>query len=150
MHSDLKSMHRNLEKLRNEVCPNAPQSVADILREYEKSEVLKNHGYVNGSNSIRFYDSCEEGSDSVEGRKYGFVVFKSQRLIDHMQTLEKRDFFLDGTFRCVPNSEFKQLITIHYEYKDQVNYLPYIHLSIYNIIYQLPARRQHKVLPHLS
>lgn len=108
-------MRRHCNRLRNKICCNAPRSVADVEREFDKVAIMDRFGYTCGSNRQEMYVGC------IRNARIQAVFFKSQRMINVMNTCTERKFFVDATFRVVPNGDFQQLLVIHVEMKDHVS-----------------------------
>lgn len=111
----MERIKRNCVRLKNLISPNAPRTVSGVASVFENEATMLKYGYTCSANPVRFYVGCEDEID------YGFVTFKSQVLIDQLAKISEKEYYIDGTFRVVPNGEFAQLLVLHYEYKGQVN-----------------------------
>lgn len=60
----------------------------------------------------------------VDEPEYGFVVFVSPEMTDVFQEQESLNtFYIDGTFRIVPDGNFSQLLIIHWECRGHVSFI---------------------------
>lgn len=113
--------------------PPPPKTFAEIVAAYENAKIMETYG-----STIQFGDvpSTPFYRKLYSERQFAYCVFASQGIIDHMNTLpsERRDFFMDGTFRVVPYGAFNQLLVVH------VAFLEKVRISQFQFRYHLKAK----------
>lgn len=105
-------MSRNLGRIRAGVTPANPTTLADVVNAFENKSTMDKYGKTD--NGKPFYRG------TVIEMDFGFSVFASENIIEKLPEFESKQFFMDGTFRVVPNGCFGQLVVIHAEYKGHV------------------------------
>lgn len=82
---------------------------------FANEATLARYGSSRGAVPRRFYvGTCNEAA-------YGFTIFTSEFVVDAMANVQERRYFVDGTFRVVPDGEFVQLLVIHLDFKNHVS-----------------------------
>lgn len=100
------SQKRHLTRLKNALVPNAPRTAADILSLFCKEEILERFGKMYAGTVIE--------------PNYKFTIFRSKFAIETMNKSTDRIFFVDGTFRVVPDGEYVQLLIVHWGFQNMV------------------------------
>lgn len=110
-------MERNLRRLKDQPYPKAPHNAHEIIDAYTDEKILSNFAY-NLSNTDKLY------IDTITTNTYCFTLFASMeniKLVDANIPPNMRNYSMDATFKIVPKSEFKQLLIIYIEYKNDVS-----------------------------
>lgn len=115
------SVKFQLQKIRDRQYPKNPiqnegDTFLDIHKKYtaimNEPNILEEFGQTLDKNNQLYFGSVLRST-------YAFHVFASERIIDNVKKLKKKNYLIDGTFSIVPRL-FYQLLIIAVEYKNDV------------------------------
>lgn len=116
------SISRHLARKKNENFPTAPLTAEGVFAAFQMDSILKLYGVSLADGNKPFYNF------TVIETAFKYTVFSSGVLLDKLATMPVvRNYHIDGTFRVVPNGEYRQLLIVHVAYQE--------HVSLENIRY---------------
>lgn len=102
-HCNFNKIARHRTRLKNMLSPNAPKTVEDVEAAFKLEATMTKYGHTKGQERHIFYSGAVK-----------------TRVINLMTNCTDRRFYVDGSFRVVPNGKYKQLLIIHWEHMNQV------------------------------
>lgn len=110
------TMRSTINRHRNKCCERSPKTLAEVGREFNSEVTMKAFGYSLRDPSSAIYRG------TVDEPGYGFTLFASEMVLKYIALQPaKQHYHVDGTFRVVPDTDFRQLLVIHLSYKDHVS-----------------------------
>lgn len=112
-------MRRHLIRIRNGVMPVTPNSPAEIKANFQNEDIMAEFGMTQATPT---HPSSAFFRDVVVERDFAYCIFASQQIIDEIEQLapERRNYYMDGTFKVVPYCSFNQLLIIYCEFFQKV------------------------------
>lgn len=114
-------MKRNLQLIQSSTLPKSPNNVDGINRAYLDPSVQRNYSLTDRSDETQrtmLFKTAFECGD------FSFCVFSSDTIVDAIKeniAEEKRKYYIDGTFKITPQSEFVQVVNISIDFLGQVS-----------------------------
>lgn len=104
-----------LNKCKNKHITKSPVTVAGVEAAYNRPVTMRKYGTSHGVPWLPFYRG------TVIAESYAFTVFASDVVVQTLAGRSGKRYQIDGTFGCLPNGEYKQLLVIHLEVENHVN-----------------------------
>lgn len=130
--------------------PKSPKTAAEVELEFQNQNILNGWGYsqVNYDSFIlfeflfmlvyflhiqfdsgnddpyRFYRGVYRSNATKRSKTFSYCVFASEaiiRMIDANVEVQRRNYFLDATFKVCPLGKFNQFLIIYIEYMETVS-----------------------------
>lgn len=141
-----KKLKRSLCYIKNQVLPKKPKSALEIKQMLENESILEKFGT---SKCIFSNETPAESQlfykDTIIEKDFAYSVFMSPTISQTIRLSSnlERHFLMDATFNIVPESGYKQLLTIHIAHLNHVSKSKIYNknISIYWASRPGPARR---------
>lgn len=110
-------MERNLRRYKSSIFPSSPLTAAGVLEVFQQDNVNKLFGLTRHDIPNQFYKGTEVTPNFENTFFASDAIIK---LIKEYIPNEKRDYFMDATFKIVPIGSFRQILIIYIEYIGKV------------------------------
>lgn len=113
------------QRIRQKQFPLPPKNVTEINDAFANHEIMNEFGMSNHTNSSPFFKTA------FECLEYKYCILASDAIIDLITENipeANREYFMDATFRIVPNTNgiFNQLLIIYVQHMSKL--IPFIHV----------------------
>lgn len=112
--------------------PKSPKTLDGVIEAYNDPAIMSRFGYNADEPKQLFY----RGSVNLPGQ-YGFTVFACNSVIEAMLAIQDKEYYVDATYKSIPDCDYKQLLVIHLGHKDHVRYYIKLFYFILNILFFL-------------
>lgn len=97
-----------LNKAKNSKIPDSPKTLIEVRDAFLRDETFQMFGKTLGEPSVDFYKG------TVIEDSFGFTVFASDTIVQHIGKLADKEYYADGTF-TLPIGEYQQMFVVHLE-----------------------------------
>lgn len=94
---------RNFNRLQSDKIPKSPLTMVDVLLYFALELISNTFGKTEDNGNLFYWET-------VSLKNFGYSIFISEKILLNLPAV--RRFRIDGTFKCVPNGPFKQLLII--------------------------------------
>lgn len=110
-------MCRNLQRRRQQALPQSPQTAVEVECRFREEEIMKAYGNTVHESPNVFFKTV------FTSKSFSYCIFASDAIIRNINeyiAIDRRNYFMDATFKVCPYGEFTQLLIIYVEYMEQV------------------------------